>query len=70
MLEKKSLKRLALELEVGENEVKALQNIQQMRTVARTRQNEADRLKAEAKALKDKPGPRPPCYGRWRRRSA
>jgi regulator of replication initiation timing len=48
---RKSLKRTALELE---KEVKALQNIQQMRPAARTRQNEANRLKAEAEALKDK----------------
>ena len=48
---RKSLKRTALELE---KEVKALQNIQQMRLAARTRQDEADRLKAEAEALKDK----------------
>jgi len=45
------LKRTALELE---KEVKTLQNIQQMRAAARTRQDEADRLKAEAEALKDK----------------
>ena len=48
---RKSLKRTALELE---KEVKALQNIQQMRPAARTKQDEADRLKAEAEALKDK----------------
>ena len=48
---RKDLKRTALELE---KEVKALQNIQQMRLAARTRQDEADRLKAEAEALKDK----------------
>ena len=48
---RKGLKRTALELE---KEVKALQNIQQMRLAARTRQDEADRLKAEAEALKDK----------------
>ena len=48
---RKGLKRTALELE---KEVKALQNIQQMRPAARTRQDEADRLKAEAEALKDK----------------
>ena len=48
---RKGLKRTALELE---KEVKALQNIPQMRPAARTRQNEADRLKAEAEALKDK----------------
>jgi regulator of replication initiation timing len=47
---RKDLKRTALELE---KEVKALQNIQQMRAAARTRQDEADRLKAEAEALKD-----------------
>jgi len=40
---RKGLKRTALELE---KEVKALQNIRQMRPAARTRQNEADRLKA------------------------
>ena len=45
------LKRTALELE---KEVKALQNIPQMKPAARTRQDEADRLKAEAEALKDK----------------
>ena len=45
------MKRTALELE---KEVKTLQNIQQMRAAARTRQDEADRLKAEAEALKDK----------------
>jgi len=48
---RKGLKRTALELE---KEVKALQNIRQMRPAARTRQNEADRLKAEAETLKDK----------------
>jgi regulator of replication initiation timing len=48
---RKGLKRTALELE---KEVKALQNIQQMKPAARTRQDEADRLKAEAEALKDK----------------
>ena len=48
---RKSLKRTALELE---KEVKALQNIRQMRPAAKDRQNEADRLKAEAEALKDK----------------
>jgi len=47
---RKDLKRTALELE---KEVKALQNIQQMRAAARTRQDEADKLKAEAEALKD-----------------
>ena len=47
---RKGLKRTAMELE---KEVKALQNIPQMRPAARTRQNEADRLKAEAEALKD-----------------
>jgi len=39
---------------VLEKEVKALQNIPQMKPAARTRQDEADRLKAEAEALKDK----------------
>ena len=48
---RKGLKRTALELE---KEVKALQNIHQMRPAARTRQDEADRLKAEAETLKDK----------------
>ena len=48
---RKGLKRTALELE---KEVKALQNIQQMRPAARTRRDEADRLKAEAEALKGK----------------
>jgi regulator of replication initiation timing len=48
---RKGLKRTALELE---KEVKALQNIPQMRPAARTRRDEADRLKAEAEALKDK----------------
>jgi len=47
---RKGLKRTAMELE---KEVKALQNIPQMRPAARTRQDEADRLKAEAEALKD-----------------
>ena len=46
---RKDLKRAALELE---KEVKALQNIHQMRPAARVRQDEADRLKAEAAALK------------------
>ena len=48
---RKGLKRTALELE---KEVKALQNIPQMRPAARTRRDEADRFKAEAEALKDK----------------
>ena len=48
---RKGLKKTALELE---KEVKALQNILQMWPAARTRQDEADRLKAEAEALKDK----------------
>jgi regulator of replication initiation timing len=47
----KSLKKEALELE---REVKALKKVGQMRPAARTRQNEADRLKAEAEALKGK----------------
>ena len=37
-----------------EKEVKALESVKQMRPAAKTRQNEADRLKAEAEALKDK----------------
>ena len=49
--QRKELKRAAMELE---KEVKALQNVHQMRSAARTRQDEADRLKAEAEALKDK----------------
>jgi len=48
---RKGLKRAALELE---KEVKALESVKQMRPAARTRQDEADRLKAEAAALKDK----------------
>jgi hypothetical protein len=48
---RKSLKRTALELE---KEVKALKSVKRMRPGARTRQDEADRLKAEAEALKDK----------------
>ena len=48
---RKGLKRTALELE---KEVKALESVKQMRPAARTRQDEADRLKAEAEALKDK----------------
>ena len=40
-------------MELG-REVKALQNIRQMRLAARTCKDEADRLKAEAEALKDK----------------
>jgi regulator of replication initiation timing len=49
--QRKSLKWAALELE---KEVKALQNIQQMSPAVRSRQDEANRLKAEAEALKDK----------------
>ena len=64
---RKGLKRTALELE---KEVKVLQNIQQMRLAARTRQNEADRLKAEAEALKDKARLETSMYGRWRRKNA
>ena len=37
-----------------EKEVKALAKVGQMGPAARTRQDEADRLKAEAEALKDK----------------
>ena len=37
-----------------EKEVKALASVKQMSPAARTRQDEADRLKAEAEALKDK----------------
>ena len=48
---RKGLKRTALELE---KEVKALQNIPQMKPAAKNRQEEADRLKAEAEALKDR----------------
>jgi len=48
---RKGLKRTALELE---KEVKALENVKQMRPAARTRQDEADRLKTEAESLKDK----------------
>ena len=49
--ERKELKRAAMELE---KEVKALAKVGQMGPAARTRQDEADRLKAEAEALKDK----------------
>jgi hypothetical protein len=56
---RKGLKRTALELE---KEVKALQNIRKMRPAARTRQNEADRVKTEAEALKDKAQARGPQY--------
>ena len=45
------MKRTALELQ---KEVKALESVKQMRPAAKTRQNEADRLTAEAEALKDK----------------
>ena len=48
---RKGLKRTALELE---KEAKALESVKQMRPAARTKQDEADRLKAEAEALKDK----------------
>ena len=48
---RKGLKKTALELE---KEVKALESVKQMRPAARNRQDEADRLKAEAEALKDK----------------
>jgi hypothetical protein len=47
---RKSLKREARELE---KDARALQNIRQMVPAARIRQDEADRLKAEAEALKD-----------------
>ena len=46
-----SLKQEAMKLE---KEVKALAKVGQMGPAARTRQDEADRLKAEADALKDK----------------
>ena len=49
--QRKELKRAAMELE---KEVKALAKVGQMGPAARTRQDEADRLKAEAEALKDK----------------
>jgi regulator of replication initiation timing len=49
--QRKELKRAALELE---KEVRALGSVKQMRPAARTRQDEANRLKAEAEALKDK----------------
>jgi len=48
---RKGLKRTALELE---KEVKALGKVGLMKPAARTRQDEANRLKAEAEALKDK----------------
>ena len=48
---RKSLKQEAMKLE---KEVKALTKVGQMTPAARTRQDEADRLKAEAEALKDK----------------
>lgn len=47
----RALKKKASELE---REVKALTKVEQMRPAARIRQNEADRLKVEAEALKDK----------------
>ena len=49
--QRKELKRAAMELE---KEAKTLANVKQMKPAARTRQDEADRLKAEAEALKDK----------------
>ena len=49
--QRKELKRAAMELE---KEVKTLASVNQMGPAARTRQDEADRLKAEAEALKDK----------------
>ncbi|VVB63355.1 Uncharacterised protein [uncultured archaeon] len=51
-----SKKRRSLRLEAMklEKEVKALAKVGQMEPAARTRQDEADRLKAEAEALKDK----------------
>lgn len=49
--QRKELKRAAMELE---KEVKTLASVKQMNPAARTRQDEADRLKAEAEALKDK----------------
>ncbi len=48
---RKSLKKRALELE---KEIKALVNIKQMKSAARIRQNEVDRLNEEADTLKDK----------------
>jgi hypothetical protein len=62
-VQRKELKRTVLELQ---KEVKALQNIHQMRPAARTLQAEADRLKAEAEALKDtarRGGPPRMCDG-------
>ena len=47
---RKALKRAALELE---REAKALANARQMEPARRIRQDEADRLKAEAENLKD-----------------
>ena len=47
---RKALKRAAMELE---REAKALAKIGEMEPARRIRQQEADRLKAEAKALKD-----------------
>ena len=49
--QRKELKRAAMELE---KEVKTLASVKQMNPAAWTRQDEADRLKAEAEALKDK----------------
>jgi regulator of replication initiation timing len=48
---RKSLKLEAMKLE---KEGKALASVKQMEPVAKARQDEADRLKAEAEALKDK----------------
>ena len=47
---RKALKRVAMELE---REAKALANARQMEPARRIRQDEADKLKAEAKSLKD-----------------
>ena len=49
--QRKELKRAAMKLE---KEAKTLASVKQMKPAARTRQDEADRLKAEAEALKDK----------------
>lgn len=49
--QRKKLKRAAIELE---KEIKTLASVKQMKPAARTRQDEVDRLKAEAEALKDK----------------
>jgi hypothetical protein len=49
--QRKELKRAAMELE---KEAKTLASVNQMGPAARTRQDEADRLKAEAEVLKDK----------------